>query len=366
MNSLDLDVLRTALAWMRAGHRVTLGTVVKTWGSSPRPPGSVMALRDDGQVAGSVSGGCIEDDLIYRLRKGDVAFAKAGLTTYGSNAEEVQRFGLPCGGTVQVVLEPVTAASGLGELLAAIEERRGVERRLDLETGEVTLADSGEGDRVEFDGRILRSVHGPRHRLLVIGAGQLSRYVASMAVMLDYDVTVCDPRPEYHEGWQAIGGTRLATQMPDDLVMEMRLGAHDAGGAHPRSQARRPGADGSAEDTGLLRRRAGLEEEQRGAARAPVAVRRHARAAGQAAGAHRPADRREDAGRDCRLRRGRADRGAPGGLRRGAPALRGRRPCHRHCLSRQYNQSISTMGTLPVECAASIPALHPRGTFPCR
>jgi xanthine dehydrogenase accessory factor len=228
MNSLDLDVLRTALAWMQAGHRVTLGTVVKTWGSSPRPPGSVMALRDDGQVAGSVSGGCIEDDLVYRLRKGDAAFSKACLTTYGSNAEEVQRFGLPCGGTVQVVLEPITAASRLGELLTAIEERRGVERRLDLETGEVALVGSAEGDRVEFDGRILRSVHGPRHRLLVIGAGQLSRYVASMAVMLDYDVTVCDPRPEYHEGWQAIGGARLSTQMPDDLVMEMGLGAHDA------------------------------------------------------------------------------------------------------------------------------------------
>ena len=228
MNSLDLDVLRTALAWMQAGRRVTLGTVVKTWGSSPRPPGSVMALRDDGQVAGSVSGGCIEDDLVYRLRKGDAAFSKACLTTYGSNAEEVQRFGLPCGGTVQVVLEPITAASRLKELLAAIEERRGVERRLDLETGEVTLVDSDEGDRVEFDGRVLRSVHGPRHRLLVIGAGQLSRYVASMAVMLDYDVTVCDPRPEYHEGWQAIGGARLSTKMPDDLVMEMGLGAHDA------------------------------------------------------------------------------------------------------------------------------------------
>ena len=228
MNSLDLDVLRTALAWMREGHRVTLGTVVKTWGSSPRPPGSVMALRDDGQVAGSVSGGCIEDDLIYRLRKGDAAFARPGLTTYGVNAEEVQRFGLPCGGTVQLVLEPVTSASGLDGLLAAIEARRGVERRLDLGTGEVGLTDSEEGDRVEFDGRVLRSIHGPRYRLLVIGAGQLSRYVASMAVMLDYDVTVCDPRPEYHEGWQAIAGTTLSTRMPDDLVLDMKLGPHDA------------------------------------------------------------------------------------------------------------------------------------------
>jgi xanthine dehydrogenase accessory factor len=228
MNSLDLDVLRTALAWTGSGHRVTLGTVVKTWGSSPRPPGSVMALRDDGQVAGSVSGGCIEDDLIYRLRQGDPAFAKAGLTTYGADAEEGRRFGLPCGGTVQVVLEPITASSRLAELLQAIEARRGIERRLDLETGEVTLEESSEGDRVEFDGRVLRSVHGPRHRLLVIGAGQLSRNVAAMAAMLDYDVTVCDPRPEYHEGWQQLPGVTLSTKMPDDLVLEMDLGPHDA------------------------------------------------------------------------------------------------------------------------------------------
>jgi xanthine dehydrogenase accessory factor len=228
MNSLDLDVLRTALAWMKAGHKVTLGTVVKTWGSSPRPPGSIMVLRDDGQVAGSVSGGCIEDDLIYRLRHADPAFAKPGLTTYGADAEEVRRFGLPCGGTVQVVLEPVGGASRLDELLQAIESRRGVERRLDLETGEVALADSDEGDKVEFDGRVLRSIHGPRYRLVVIGAGQLSRHVASMAAMLDYDVTVCDPRPEYHEGWQQQAGIALSTKMPDDLVLEMDLGPHDA------------------------------------------------------------------------------------------------------------------------------------------
>jgi len=228
MNSLDLDVLRTALAWLHDGHRVTLGTVVKTWGSSPRPPGSVMALRGDGQVAGSVSGGCIEDDLIYRLRQGDPAFARPSLTTYGSDAQEAQRFGLPCGGTVQVVLEPVTADSQLGALLDALAARHGVERRLDLQTGEVTLAGSDEGDRVEFDGRVLRSVHGPRYRLLVIGGGQLPRYVAAMATMLDYDVVVCDPRPEYHEGWQDLPGARLETTMPDDLVLAMQLGPHDA------------------------------------------------------------------------------------------------------------------------------------------
>jgi xanthine dehydrogenase accessory factor len=228
MNSLDLDVLRTALQWLGQGHGITLGTVVGTWGSSPRPPGSVMVLRADGQVAGSVSGGCIEDDLIHRLRQGDPAFSGPTLTTYGAEAEEAQRFGLPCGGTVRVVLEPVAGATWLKELLEAIESRRGIERRLDLQTGEVTLAPSGEDDRVEFDGRILRSVHGPRHRLLVIGGGQLPRYVASMAAMLDYEVVVCDPRPEYHEGWRQLDGVSLSTTMPDDLVMEMGLGTHDA------------------------------------------------------------------------------------------------------------------------------------------
>ena len=112
MNSIDVEVLRTAIQWMGAGHRVTLSTVVRTWGSAPRPPGSLMIIRDDGQVAGSVSGGCIEDDLIRRLREGDLDSALPMSTVYGETAEEVQRFGLPSGGTVQVVLEPLSTKSG--------------------------------------------------------------------------------------------------------------------------------------------------------------------------------------------------------------------------------------------------------------
>ena len=73
MNSIDMDVIRTALDWQGRGHRVVLGTVVRTWGSAPRPPGSLMIIRDDGQVAGSVSGGCIEDDLIRRVAAGELA-----------------------------------------------------------------------------------------------------------------------------------------------------------------------------------------------------------------------------------------------------------------------------------------------------
>ncbi|BAO82140.1 xanthine and CO dehydrogenase maturation factor, XdhC/CoxF family [Serpentinimonas raichei] len=228
MNSLDIDVIRTALNWLSRGHRVVMGTVVRTWGSAPRPPGSLMIIRDDGQVAGSVSGGCIEDDLIRRVGEGELALHQPEITTYGQNAEEAHRFGLPCGGTVQIVLEPLSVGSGLRELLFAIESHRLVSRRLDITTGLVQLEDTTEADRIKFDGRSLCTVHGPRLRLLVIGGGQLARYLASMAVMLDYQVTVCEPREEYHEGLGNMAGVTLSTLMPDDLVLSMHLDHNSA------------------------------------------------------------------------------------------------------------------------------------------
>ena len=228
MNSMDVEVIRSAMDWMNRGHRVVMGTVVRTWGSSPRPPGSLMIIRDDGQVAGSLSGGCIEDDLIERVKRGELAPRLPQATTYGASAEEAQRFGLPCGGTVQIVLEPLSAQSQLRELLAAIEQHRVVRRRLELSTGLVSLSPSQEGDVLRFDGSMLETVHGPRLRLVIIGAGQLSRYLASFAVMLDYRVTVCDPREEYHEGWATMEGVTLSRLMPDDLVIAMNLDAHSA------------------------------------------------------------------------------------------------------------------------------------------
>jgi xanthine dehydrogenase accessory factor len=228
MNSMDVEVIRTAMDWMNRGHRVVLGTVVRTWGSSPRPPGSLMVIRDDGQVAGSVSGGCIEDDLIDRVKRGELAPRLPQSTRYGVSADEAQRFGLPCGGTVQVVLEPLSAQSMLRELLAAIEAHRVVRRRLEMATGITSLNPADRDDAVRFDGQVLETVHGPRLRLLVIGAGQLSRYLASMAVMLDYRVTVCDPRDEYHEAWSAMEGVTLSRTMPDDLVLAMNLDANSA------------------------------------------------------------------------------------------------------------------------------------------
>jgi len=147
--------------------------------------------------------------------------------TYGVTKEQAERFGLPCGGTLEIVVEPVTGASQLAELLERVSRHELVARRLDMSTGAVTLAPGKWSDALEFDGKSLLSVHGPRWRLLIIGAGQLSRYLAQMAQALDYQVTVCDPREEYAEGWDLPGAT-LDRRMPDDVVLALNLDAHSA------------------------------------------------------------------------------------------------------------------------------------------
>ena len=222
MDSVDLDVLRKSAEWVEHGRRVLLVTVVKTWGSSPRPEGAMLAVREDGLVAGSVSGGCIEDDIVDRSRREGQKATKCEVVTYGVSADEARRFGLPCGGTIQLVLEPLTRESGMLALLREVETGHLVARRLDLASGFATLHPAKASDGLEFDGKVLRTLHGPRYRMLVIGASQLSKYLAQIAVGLDYDVTICDPREEYTETWD-VAGVRLVRTMPDDTVQSMQL-----------------------------------------------------------------------------------------------------------------------------------------------
>ena len=222
MDSVNLEVLKSSARWLEQGHRVLLVTVVKTWGSSPRPEGAMLVVRDDGAVVGSVSGGCIEDDLIDRVRQRGIEQTKPEAVKYGISAEEAHRFGLPCGGTIQLVLEPLTEASGIAELCDAVEDGRLVARTLDMETGVARLGPAQATDGVAFNDKRLLTIHGPRYRMLVIGAGQLSRYLCNIAVGLDYQVTVCDPREEYTDEWD-VPGTKVVRTMPDDTVVDMKL-----------------------------------------------------------------------------------------------------------------------------------------------
>ena len=218
MDSVNLEVLRCAAGWIESGVAATLATVVKTWGSSPRPVGALLAVSADGRLVGSVSGGCIEDDLLERLRAARPA--RPEIVSYGATAEQARRFGLPCGGSLQLVLEPLHRDSRLGEVLAAVARGELIARCLHLADGSAELIGSLPESAVVFDGLTLVSAFGPRWRLLIIGAGQLSRYLAEFALALDYGITVSEPRAEYRASW-SVAATTLSPEMPDDLVIAM-------------------------------------------------------------------------------------------------------------------------------------------------
>lgn len=223
LDSVDLNVLRSLLDWRREGRGVVLYTVVQTWGSAPRPPGAMLALRDDGVVVGSVSGGCIEDDLIARLHDGRLRPAPGAVQciTYGVTRDEAARFGLPCGGTLRLVEEPIGDFQWVEQLLEHCSAHRVVARQLDLASGAVSLLPASRDDSLSFDEHRLRAIYGPRWRILLIGAGQLSRYVCELARSLDFEVLICDPREEFVQGW-GDDDARFVAGMPDDAVLAIQ------------------------------------------------------------------------------------------------------------------------------------------------
>jgi len=231
MLDADTEVVSAANEWLSAGHGLTLVTVAKTWGSAPRPVGSLLAVRDDGRMVGSVSGGCVEDDLVERLRKRRPQPGRPEVTTYGVTRDEAGRFGLPCGGRLELVLEAMAPDSNdhtlLGELDAALSRRELHLRHVDLQTGAVTLNAADREQEFRYEENVLEKVFGPRWRLLIIGAGHLSRYVADMAGALGYEIIVCDPRQEFADAWD-VCNTVLDRRMPDDVVTALGLDARSA------------------------------------------------------------------------------------------------------------------------------------------
>ncbi|WP_028601165.1 XdhC family protein [Ottowia thiooxydans] len=228
MENLDVTVLRALRDWRLAGKRALMATVVRTWGASPRPIGSIMGLAESGAVVGSVSGGCIEDDLIARYTQSAAADALTACTDgapqfvkYGVSADEAHRFGLPCGGTLELLLEFDPDAAILSELVSALEAGRLTHRSVDLADGSVTLQAAKAPAELSVSPTQLVNTFGPEYRMLLIGAGQLGEYLATMALFCGFAVTVCDPREEYRGAW-SVTGARVLSTMPDDTVIDFK------------------------------------------------------------------------------------------------------------------------------------------------
>lgn len=226
----DREILHTALDWLTHGRRVALVTVLKTWGSSPRPAGSLLVMREDGVHAGSVSGGCVEEDLVRRYRDGQLDVSVPTIIDYGIDRQEATRFGLPCGGRLELLVEQLDNTAQLQTLLDKLARNELVARRVCLNTGETSLHRADAAQEFACSKDFVSKVFGPRWQMLLIGAGHLSHYVAQIALLLDYQVIVCDPREEYRETWLTsdIGQhSEFVSGMPDDVVRQLA--------GHPRS-----------------------------------------------------------------------------------------------------------------------------------
>ncbi len=224
MDSVDLSVLKTLREWHASNLPLWLVTVVETFGSSPRPPGAMLALRADGLAVGSVSGGCIEDDLVRHAECGELPLDRCEVLSYGVTQEEARRFRLPCGGVIRLVVEPVLNADWVQQVLQLVRAHRLVRRTLHFSSLQVVLDYASRSDSMAFDGATLITVHGPRWRMLIIGAGQTSAYLARMAQALDYQVFVCDPRAEMRSTWD-VPDTTMMSEMPDDAVLALHADA---------------------------------------------------------------------------------------------------------------------------------------------
>lgn len=217
MDSADGEILE-ALAGGAVGEPAWLFTVTATWGSSPRPVGCLLLIGADGRQTGSVSGGCIEDDLVGRVRSGELAEGLPRTLEYGVTPEEARRFGLPCGGRLELLVEAIGPRAQWRRLRDAVAGRRVLARRLCLTTGESSLhaASADAPDFTAAPGAVTR-VFGPRWQLILIGAAHIARFLAPIAEGLGYRVLVCDPREDQARAWDP-GLAELDTGMPDDVV----------------------------------------------------------------------------------------------------------------------------------------------------
>ena len=221
----DIAVLSGALTWLQSGQRVALVTVIRTWGSSPRPPGSLLAMNQTGQFVGSVSGGCVEESLVARYRDGELAGPAPTMVDFGVDRQEATRMGLPCGGRLELLVEELTGTDPIEQLLLRLRNGELVARRLDLISGQVSIEAASlppvdGGTELQIAETEVVRTFGPAWQLLLIGDGQLARHLASMARHLDYQVIICDPRDGF-ASFTPLAGVHYSREMPDDAVLEL-------------------------------------------------------------------------------------------------------------------------------------------------
>ncbi|MEB3901519.1 XdhC family protein [Pseudomonas putida] len=221
MQHLDLQVVRQALQWSDAGQRVWLCSVLFTYGSAPRAPGSLLAVNDQGQWVGSLSGGCVEEDFLARVAEGEFA-EPATVVRYGDGSDTRSNIRLPCGGVLDVLVENLPAdcqvQAHLRELESALLGQRRLLREVDLHDGQRRLSDDhSQGPRVAYDTDTVRLRVGAAQRLLLAGYSSVAHFCAEFGKGLGFEVILCDPRDEVLEG-VVLEGIEIRRELPSVFI----------------------------------------------------------------------------------------------------------------------------------------------------
>ncbi len=231
------QIPEAALSWAEAGRGAALATVIETWGSAPRPAGSQLAISGDGEMAGSVSGGCVEGAVVAEALEA-MADGAPRVLSYGVADETAFAVGLACGGTIRVLVEPVGPALPVGllrDLAAARSARASAAYLVNLETWERRIADSTDAlaterlraDRSGMEGDWLVAVQGAALRLVVVGAVHIAQSLVAMARLAGYDPVIVDPREAFGSAAR-FPGERILDGWPDEALAAHGLDSRTA------------------------------------------------------------------------------------------------------------------------------------------
>jgi len=235
------NIPEIALDWHRIGKGAVLATVVRTWGSAPRPVGSQLAVSGETEIAGSVSGGCVESAVVVEATDA-LEDGRSRILEFGVSDEEAFNVGLACGGTIRVMVEPVGAQISeamLAELCAARAERRPV--AYIVETSSWTRRLAGKGDAMPGDalyecfrsdssglsGEMFVAIHNPPLQMAIVGAVHIAQPLVVMARLAGYDVVVIDPREAFGSE-SRFPGERILHDWPDEALTARGLDARTA------------------------------------------------------------------------------------------------------------------------------------------
>ena len=220
------DIPAIALDWHRAGVGAALATVVDTWGSAPRAVGSQLAISGEGDIMGSVSGGCVEGAVVVEAMEA-LEDGRPRLLEYGVSNDEAFAVGLACGGTIRIMVEPIGAAMSpdlLADLVAARDGRRAVAYEVNTQSWQRKLVALGEGhsdrflsDKSGFDGELFVAIHNPPLRMAVVGAVHIAQPLVQMARLAGFDPVVIDPREAFASEARFPGET-LVHDWPDEAI----------------------------------------------------------------------------------------------------------------------------------------------------